>query len=86
MEKKQSFEKKSHNAEKLKGGPFGFFKHPICRKTAKKLKGGPFVEKISRKSLAVPKKTERGDPLVSHGVVCYAEKPEKPEKLFWFSS
>ena len=29
------------------------------------------------------KKTERGDPLVSPGMVCYAGKQEKP---FWFSS
>ena len=35
------------------------------------------------KSLAVPKKNERGDPLVSPGMVYYAEKQEKP---FWFSS
>ena len=34
------------------------------------------------KSPAVPKKNER-DPLVSFGMVCYAEKQEKP---FWFSS
>ena len=46
--------------EKLKGGPFGIFQHPFCRKTAKKLKGGPFGEKISGKSLAVPKKMEGG--------------------------
>ena len=38
---------------------------------------------FSRKSLAVPKKNEMGDPLVSPGMVCYAEKQEKP---FWFSS
>ena len=31
----------------------------------------------------MPKKTERGDPLVSPGNVWYAEKEEK---LFWFSS
>ena len=48
------------------------------------MKGGPFVEKSFRqKSLAVPKKIERGDPLVSPGMVCYAEKQEQ---LFWFSS
>ena len=29
------------------------------------------------------RKNERGDPLVSPGMVCYAEKQEKP---FWFSS
>ena len=45
---------------------------------------GPFGEKIFRKkSLAVPKKNERGEPLVSPGMVCYEEKQEKP---FWFSS
>ena len=27
--------KKSHNAKKLKGGPFGVFQHPFCRKTSK---------------------------------------------------
>ena len=58
-EKKQIFEK-SLNAEKLKGGPFGFFQHPFCRKTAKKLKGDRLGKKILRKSLAVPKKIERG--------------------------
>ena len=31
----------------------------------------------------MPKKTESGDPLVSPGIVCYAEKEENP---FWFSS
>ena len=29
LEKKQIFEKKSHNAEKLKGGPFGVFQYPF---------------------------------------------------------
>ena len=76
---------KSHSAEKkLKGGPFGIFQHPFCRKTAKKLKGGPFGEKsFPEKSLAVPKKIGRGDPLVSPGMVWYAGKQEKH---FWFSS
>ena len=41
---KQIF-KKSHVAEKLKGGPYGIFKHPFCCKISKKLKGGPFGEK-----------------------------------------
>ena len=31
----------------------------------------------------MPKTIERGDPLVSPGMVCYAGKQEKP---FWFSS
>ena len=72
------FRKKSHNAEKnWKGGPFGIFQHPFCRKTSK-IKGGNF---FSEKSLTVPKKTERGDSLVCPDMVCYAEKEEKP---FWF--
>ena len=38
-----------------------------------------FFEKKSRSA----EKNERGESLVSPGMVCYAEKPEKP---FWFSS
>ena len=30
---------KSHNAEKLKGGPFEVFQHPFCRKTSKNAGG-----------------------------------------------
>ena len=26
--------------KKLKGGPFGIFQHPFCRKTPKKIEGG----------------------------------------------
>ena len=40
-------------------------------------------KKCPKKSLAVPKKIGRGDPLVSPGMVWYAGKQEKP---FWFSS
>ena len=53
------------------------------------MQGGPFGEKKfekkipKKKCLAVPKKIERGDSLVSPGLVCYAEKQVKP---FWFSS
>ena len=49
------------------------------------LKGGPFGEKTNfrgKKSRSA-EKNERGDILVSPGMVCYAEKQEK---LFWFSS
>ena len=31
--REKNFEKKSHNDEKLKGGPFEVFQHPFCRKT-----------------------------------------------------
>ena len=42
---KTNFRKKSLNAEKLKGGPFGIFKHPMCCKISKKLKGDPLKRK-----------------------------------------
>ena len=69
--------------KKLKGGPFGFFQHPFCRKTVKKTEGGTlWGKKIFRKKVTMPKKL-KGDPLVSPGMVCYARKQEK---FFWFSS
>ena len=77
-------EKISQCRKKLKGGgPFGIFQHPFCRKTSKKCRGTLWWKKIRKKCLAVPKKTERGDPLVSPGMACYAEKQVKP---FWSSS
>ena len=72
---------KSHNAEKLKGGPFEVFHHPLSQNMKKLKKKQKFL--FSGKNLTMPKKTEKGDPLVSPGMVCYAEKQEK---LFWFSS
>ena len=46
VEKKENkFAKKSLNAMKLKGGPFGIFKHPLCCKISKKLKRVPFGER-----------------------------------------
>ena len=74
------FRKKNLSAEKnWKGGPFGIFQHPYWRKTAKNWKGKNFRKKVSQ----CRKKLKGGDPLVSPGMVCYAEKQEKP---FWFSS
>ena len=52
--RRKKFSKKSHNAEKLKGGTLWDFKHPICCKISKKLKGGKFL--FSEKNLTVPKK------------------------------
>ena len=63
--------------KKLKIGPFGIFQHPLCRKTSKN-EGGPLEGKNCRKVTQCRKKTERGDPLVSPGIiVCYAEKEHK---------
>ena len=48
------------------------------------MQGDPLGEKvIFRKKSRSAEKNEKGDPLVSPGMVCYAEKQEKP---FWFSS
>ena len=51
----------------LKGG-FVIFQHPFCRETSKKLKGD-----LRKKSHNVENNC-KGDPLVSSGIVCYAEK------------
>ena len=70
--------------KKLKGGTLWGFSTSILSQNIKKMQGGPFGEKnFEKKCLAVPKKIERGDSLVSPGLVCYAEKQVKP---FWFSS
>ena len=48
------------------------------------MQGEPLGKKFfSKKKSRSAKKNERGEPLVSPGMVCYAEKQEKP---FWFSS
>ena len=76
--------KKSHNAEKTeRRNPLGFSNiHSVAKH--KKMQGDPLRKKISKKKcLAVPKKIERGDSLVSPGMICYAEKQVKP---FWSSS
>ena len=59
--------------KKLKGGT------SILSQNIKKMQGDPLGKKFFRKkSVAVPKQNERGEPLVSPGMVCYAEKQEKP--------
>ena len=84
------FGKKSHNAEKkLKGGTLWNFSTSILSQNIKKMQGGPFEEKkfrrkkFRKKMSRSAEKNERGESLVSPGMVCYAEKQEKP---FWFSS
>ena len=70
--------------KKTEGGdPLRFFNIHSVAKHQKNaggtLWGKNFFEKKSRSA----EKNERGEPLVSPGMVCYAEKQEKP---FWFSS
>ena len=79
------FRKKiSQCQKKTERGPFGIFQHPFCRKTSKKCRGDPLEKKKSEKNVSwCRKKIERGDSLVSPGMVCYAGKQVKP---FWSSS
>ena len=54
-----------------RGDPLGFFNiHPVAKH--QKNAGGPLGKNFRKKSLAVAKKNERGEPLVSPGTVCYA--------------
>ena len=59
--------------------PLGFSNIHSVAKHQKKCRGTLCGKKISKKKsekkcLAVPKKIERGDSLVSPGMICYAEK------------
>ena len=79
------FGKKSHNAEKkLKGGTLWDFSTSILSQNIKKNAGGTLWGKnfFRKKKSRSAEKNER-ESLVLPGMVCYAEKQEKP---FWFSS
>ena len=71
--------------KKTERGTLWDFSTSILSQNFKKNAGGTLWGEFffRKKSLAVPKKNERGESLVSPGMVCYAEKQEKP---FWFSS
>ena len=65
-----------------RGDPLGFSNiHSDAKQ--QKIEGGTIWGNFFRKKVSQCRKNERGDPLVSPGMVCYAEKQEKP---FWFSS
>ena len=78
-------EKISQCRKKLKGGTLWDFSTSILSQNIKKNAGGTLWGKIffSKKKSRSAEKNERGESLVSPGMVCYAEKQEKP---FWFSS
>ena len=68
----------------IRGDPLGFFNIHSVAKHHKKCRGDPLGKIFfSKKKYRSAEKNERGESLVSHGMVCYAEKQEKP---FWFSS
>ena len=66
--------KKSHNARKTESeDPLGFFNIHSVAKLQKNWRGALWWEKNFEKSRTLPKKNLKGDPLVSSGIVCYAE-------------
>ena len=67
------FRKKSHNAEKLKGGTLRGFSTSILTQNSKKIEGEPFGEFFSEKKSRSAEKKMKEDSLVSPGMVCYAE-------------
>ena len=64
LETKKIREKVAHCRENPKGGPFTLIRFCRLRLKSKKPKGGPLEAKKFEKSRTVPKKIERGDPLV----------------------
>ena len=72
---------KSHNAEKLRKRPFRLIQRFLQTENFKKMQGGyPLINsKVFEKSRIVPKKTQRGDPLVSPVLL-------EALKNLWFSA
>ena len=66
--------------KKLKRGTFWDFSTSILSQNIEKLKGPSGGKNVFGKKSHNGEKTEKRDPLVSPGIVCYAEKEEK---LFW---
>ena len=72
---RENFSNKVSQCQKTEKGTLWDFSTSILSQKIKKLNGGIFGEKFfEEKSLTVPKKTERKDPLLSSGFVCYATK------------
>ena len=67
-----------------RGDPLGFFNIHSVAKHQKKFRGTLWGKNfLSKKKSRSAEKNERGESLVSRGMVCYAAKQEKP---FWSSS
>ena len=78
------FGKQSHNGEKTERDTLWDFSTSNLSQNIKKMQGDPLGKKFfSRKKSRSAEKNERGEHLVSPGMVCYTGKHEKP---FWFSS
>ena len=66
-----------------RGDPLEFFNIHSVAKHQKNAGGTLWGNFFSKKKSRSAEKNERGESLVSPGMVCYTEKQEKP---FWFSS
>ena len=82
------FQKKLHSAEKCKRGcPSGFINIHSVAKYQKTRTGDPLGtnEILEKKSRKVPKKTQRGDPIVSSCFVSYDKNglPERGDPLHY---
>ena len=73
--------KKSHNAENPKKRSFRLLQRFLQTENFKKMQGVPFdkIPKFSKKFRIAPKKTQRGDPLVSPVLL-------EALKNLWFSA
>ena len=66
-----------------RGDPLGFFNIHSVAKHQNKCRGDPLGKFFFEKKVSQCRKKWKGESLVSPGMVCYAEKQEKP---FWFGS
>ena len=75
---KKILEKKSHNAEKLKGGPFGGFSTSILSQNIKKWRGENFY--FRKKNLTIPKKKLKGGTLWDFSTSILSQNSKKIER------
>ena len=72
-------EKVSQCRKQLKGGTLWVFSTSILSQNSETIEGGPFRDNFFRKKMFHnAEKTQRWDPLVSPGIICYAGKTKNP--------
>ena len=84
LKKKQIFEKKSHNAEKLKGGPLRFLSTQSAVKYQRNWRGNPLEKKFLERSLTMPKNW-KGDPSGFFNIHSIAKHQKIEGRKFLFS-
>ena len=80
LEKKQIFEKSLTMPKNWKGGPFGVFQHPFCRKTSKNWRGENFY--FRKKISQCRKKLWKGGPFGIFRQFC-RKTAKKIEGTLW---